>query len=141
MTVDGTFLTDTPENLYQMGDFLNVPMIIGFNKDEGTLYPYGFLPQYAFSPIAPVINRTVYEGFVGTMMTLYGKDGDIVKEATLQEYTDWTIVDDPEADLFQSSVNFGGDLDFSCPSDKVARVHTNTGATVYKYFMTHEPSK
>ena len=124
-----------------MGDFLDVPIMIGFNKDEGTLYPYGYLPNSMFDSTAPYINRTTYEDFVNLQLTAYGMDSEIVKEAALQEYTDWTIADDPTADLFNSSVDFGGDLDFACPSDRVVRAHSNIGGTIYKYFMTHEPSK
>ena len=116
-------------------------MMIGFNKDEGTLLPVLYLPEAIGSQTAPYINRTSYESFVGIQLAMYKKDGEIVKEAALQEYTDWTIADNVTADFFSSVVDFGGDLDFGCPSDKVMRAHASTGGTVYKYFMTHEPSK
>ena len=124
-----------------MGDFLDVPMMIGFNKDEGTLYPYAYFPEYSYSSTAPYINRTLYEYFVNMQLTTYQMDSDIVKKAVLQEYIDWSIADNATADFFTSCVNFAGDIDFVADTDKVVRAHANVGGTVYKYFMTHEPTK
>ena len=124
-----------------MGDFLDVPMMIGTNKDEGTMYPMLLMPEYFDSPTPPYISRTQYESFVALQLERYRRGGDIVEEATFQEYTDWTTADDPAADYFRSEVDFAGDIDNICPSDKVMRLHADNGGTVYKYFMTHEPSK
>ncbi|XP_795830.2 cholinesterase 1 [Strongylocentrotus purpuratus] len=141
VTLDGFFLDDSPTNVYKMGDFANVPILIGFNKDEGTLIPFASFPAYVGSPTPPPINRTYFEGVVKQILTNYGKDDEIVYDAVLQEYIDWTMADDPESDYFQSWVNFGTDSDFACPSDFVMRRHVEAGGTVYKYYMTHAPSK
>ena len=141
VTLDGTFLEDTPTNLYDMGDFADVPIMVGFNKDEGTMTPFFLLPEYVGSPTPPPINRTFFEEIVKSLMTLYGTDDEIVYDAVFQEYIDWTMADDPESDYFQSWVDFGTDSDFACPSDSVIRRHAEAGGTVYKYFMTHAPSK
>ena len=141
MTLDGTFLEDTPNNLYKMGDFLDVTIMIGFNKDDGTFSAYVNFPEYSYSPTPPYINRELFEYFVNMQLTRYGMDGDIVNKAVLQEYSDWSIADNATADYFTSFVNFAGDFDFAANTDEVVRAHANVGGTVYKYFMTHEPTK
>nr|XP_054751988.1 cholinesterase 1-like [Lytechinus pictus] len=141
VTVDGTFLKETPTKHYEIGNFVNLPMMIGFNRDEGTLIPFLFFPQYVGSPTPPEINRTTFEYIIKTIMTSNGRDDEIVYDAVFQEYIDWTIADDPESDYFQSLVNFGTDSEFACPSDFVMRKHQEAGSAVHKYFMTHAPSK
>ncbi|XP_071477532.1 acetylcholinesterase-like [Diadema antillarum] len=140
VTLDGTFLEDTPKNLYEMGDFAKVPLLAGFNKDEGTLIPLAFLPHYIGSPIPPVINRTTFDFFVNYYRS-FGLSDDILGDSINQEYIDWTIADDPGADYFPSLVDLGTDFDFAAPTDYVIRKHANAGGTVYKYFMTHVPTK
>ncbi|XP_789451.3 cholinesterase 1 [Strongylocentrotus purpuratus] len=141
VTMDGTFLKETPTNLYKMGNFANVPILIGFNKDEGTLVPYIFYPDYHGGPTAPPINRNAFENIIKGSMANNGRDDEIVYDSVFQEYIDWTMADDPESDYFQSWVNFGTDSNFACPSDSVMRRHVEAGVTVYKYYMTHAPSK
>ena len=44
----------------ERGDFKDCPLIIGFNKDEGTLYmPYIF-PDYAQSKEAPYVDQETF---------------------------------------------------------------------------------
>ncbi|XP_071477534.1 acetylcholinesterase-like [Diadema antillarum] len=140
VTLDGTFLEDTPTNLYEMGDFAKIPLLAGFNKDEGTLVPFSFLPDYMGSPIPPVINRTAFDYLVNYFRS-YGFNDDILGDSINQEYIDWTIADDPDADYFPSLVDLGTDIDFAAPTDYVIREHVTAGGTVYKYYMTHEPTK
>ncbi|XP_071477525.1 acetylcholinesterase-like [Diadema antillarum] len=141
VTLDGTFLEDTPLNLYEMGDFAKVPLLAGFNKDEGTLIPFGFLPAYIGSPTPPAIDRTTFDFIVVNYFRRYGLNNDIIVDSTNQEYIDWTIADDPDADYFRSVVDLGTDIEFGAPMDYVIRKHASDGGTVYKYFMTHEPTK
>ncbi|XP_054751133.1 cholinesterase 1-like [Lytechinus pictus] len=140
VTLDGVFLDDTPTNLYEKGDFANVPIMIGFNKDEGTLYVLQVIPESFGSPIAPHINRTYFEIYVRSLMIIYERNDEIVNDAVFQEYIDWTMADDPTADYFRSMVDFSGDFDFACSSDMVMRKHAQAGGTVYKYYMTHDPT-
>ena len=37
-TVDGVELTTTPSESVEAGDFANVPIILGSNRDEGTMF-------------------------------------------------------------------------------------------------------
>ncbi|XP_071477527.1 LOW QUALITY PROTEIN: cocaine esterase-like [Diadema antillarum] len=142
VTLDGTFLADTPTNLYEIGDFARVPLLAGFNKDEGTFVPFLFLQEYVGSPTPPVVNRTTFDSFLNYFKS-FGFTDDILGDSINQEYIDWTIADDPDADYFLSLVDLGTDIDFAAPTDYVIREHANAGGggVVYKYFMTHEPTK
>ena len=66
---------------------------------------------------------------------------DVTIAAIMQEYTDWTIADDPDADFYESALRLGTDFAYGCPKDKVARLHADAGDTVFTYLMTHAPSK
>ena len=61
-------------------------------------------------------------------------------DAALQEYIDWTVADNSSADFFSDLVDIG-DIQYVAGSDKVMRAHAEIGETVYKYYMTHEPSR
>ena len=141
VTLDGTFLEDTPTNLYEQGDFANVPILVGFNRDEGTIGPYFYFPRYKGSETPPPISRFIFEGYLKAIMINYGLDDDIVHDSVFQEYIDWTMADDPDSDYFESWVNLGTDWDYACSADFVMRKHAEAGGSVYKYFMTHAPSK
>ena len=138
VTVDNHFLEDTPEKLYSRGDFNKATMLAGFNKDEGTMYPYFIYPAYVKSETPPPINRTELESFISGMLMVYGYDHDIVNEAVFHEYVEWTKADDPSADFFRSLVDFAGDFSFICPTDKMIREHDAAGDRIYKYYFTHE---
>ncbi|XP_071500325.1 acetylcholinesterase-like [Diadema antillarum] len=140
VTLDGTFLEDTPANLYEMGDFAKVPLLAGVTKDEGTLIPFLLLPGYIGTPSPPVVDRATFDFFVNFFRS-HGLSDDILGDSINQEYIDWTIADDPEADYFSSVVDLGTDFYFAAPTDYVIRKHANAGGTVYKYLMTHEPSQ
>ncbi|XP_071499943.1 acetylcholinesterase-like [Diadema antillarum] len=141
VTLDGTFLDDTPKNLYDKGDFARVPLLIGFNRDEGTLTPFSYFPRYVGSPTPPQISRDFFEWYVGYILTSYGMGDAALIDAAWQEYVDWTIADDPSADYFRPLVDFGTDFDVASHMDRTARIHASANLPVFKYFMTHEPSK
>ncbi|XP_071499726.1 cholinesterase 1-like [Diadema antillarum] len=142
VTVDGTFLEDTPKNLYSKGDFAHVPIVAGFNKDEGTLIPYVSFPAYWGSETPPPYDRATYLASIYSQLALYnGLEDAIVFDSVDQEYTDWSIADDITADYFNSVVDFYGDLLYGCPTDYVTRAHASHGGPVYQYFMTHVPTK
>ncbi|XP_071499740.1 cholinesterase-like [Diadema antillarum] len=142
VTLDGTFLEDTPKNLYSKGDFAHVPIIAGFNEDEGTFFLYGPFPDYRGSETPPPYDRAAYLAAIQFQLAFYnGLDDAIIYDSVDQEYTDWSIADNITADYFDSVVDFLGDLLFVCPTDYVTRAHAAHGGPVYQYFMTHVPTK
>nr|XP_054762392.1 acetylcholinesterase-like [Lytechinus pictus] len=140
ISVDGNFLEDKPINLYEQNDFKRCPVLTGVNKDEGTLFLQFFFANSLHLP-RPTLNSTGLDGFIRGLMASYGVTDDFLIAAILQQYTDWSIVENPSADLMPSFIEFAGDHRFACPSDQFVRYHAGVGDTVFKYFMTHEPSR
>ncbi|XP_072171170.1 cholinesterase-like [Diadema setosum] len=141
VTLDGTFIDDTPRNLYDSGDFAHVPILAGFNKDEGTIVPFFLFLEFVGSPTPPPIYRVIFDGLLSYYLNRYGWNDEILLTAIHHEYINWTIADNPAADYFRSIVDFGTDINYACPTDFVVRKYANANLPVYKYFMTHEPTK
>ncbi|XP_030828776.1 cholinesterase 1-like [Strongylocentrotus purpuratus] len=140
VSVDRYFLTDTPANLYRRGDVQHPTLLIGFNKDEGSIRVFGENLAYAGSTKGPPINKSNPEESVKASSAKYGLGDSILQEAMLQEYTDWAKADDPDAEFLDELIHFHGDFDFICPTITTSRLHAEAGDTVFQYFMTHEPS-
>lgn len=140
VSVDGYFLTDTPANLYRRGDVQHPALLIGFNKDEGSIRVFGENLAYAGSTKGPPINKSSLEESVKASSAKYGLGDAILQESILMEYTDWAKADDPDADFLDELIYFHGDFDFICPTITTSRLHAEAGDTVFQYVMTHEPS-
>ena len=75
------------------------------------------------------------------LISLLGVTEEILIDAILQEYIDWTTAEDPAVNNILSFSEVMGDYGFACPSDRVTRSHAVVGDQVFKYFMTHVPSR
>ncbi|XP_054751989.2 cholinesterase 1-like [Lytechinus pictus] len=144
ISVDGYFLEDTPTNLYKKGDFKRCPMMTGVNKDEGTLY-LPPLPPSGYNdlgrPLLPHLDQPTVREYIRAGLLISGLEDDIFIDAILQEYMDWSVADDPSANVVSTFLEYSGDSDFVCPTDFVSRIHAREGDQVFKYFMTHIPSR
>ena len=60
-------------------------------------------------------------------------------DAMEQQYVDWSVADDVDANYFYTYMEMITDEAFVCPLDGTARAHMLAGNTVYMYHMTHEP--
>ncbi|XP_071505502.1 cholinesterase-like [Diadema antillarum] len=140
VSVDGHFLEDTPYNLYAKGDFQHATILTGFNEDEGTIRVFGENLQYAGRDTGPSISLDELRESVTASATRYGIGDDILIEAILHQYINWTKADDVDADFLQELINFHGDFDFICPTNEISRLHSVVGDTVFQYYMTHDPS-
>lgn len=60
-TIDGDFLEESPRKLTERGDFKHCPMMIGFNRDEGTLFLLYQLPNVFYSDDPPYVNKTLFD--------------------------------------------------------------------------------
>ncbi|XP_071941150.1 cholinesterase-like [Antedon mediterranea] len=137
--VDGDFLTDKPATLVEHGNFKSANILIGNNKDEGTLWAMRAYPLYVPLPEAPEMLLPEFQEVFPEYVYWY-KDPHTT-DAIEQQYLDWTKVDDASADHFQSFVEMTTDQTFACPASDVARAHVLKGDNVYRYEMTHVPSK
>ncbi|XP_071505732.1 cholinesterase-like [Diadema antillarum] len=140
VSVDGHFLEDTPYNLYAKGDFQHATLLTGFNEDEGTIRVFSENLQYAGRDTGPSISLDELRESVTASATRYGIGDDILIEAILHQYINWTKADDVGADFLQELINFHGDFDFICPTNEISRLHSVVGDSVFQYYMTHDPS-
>lgn len=80
VTVDGWFMPDVSSNIYARGEHIDVPMIVGTNTDEGTMF-------------APALPFTTPQQFEAAIRAMYGAQSDVV----LQLYPVKTAQDLPAA--------------------------------------------
>ena len=134
MTLDGTFLEDTPLNLLQSGNVKRATILAGFTRDEGSV-------NVLFDLLTPPpISGEAFKAYIKQGLTWVGVTNEAVHDVVLQEYIDWTIADDPDADYWRSTIDFTTDIDYACATDALLRYHSTVGDQTYEYYMTHEPS-
>lgn len=59
-TIDGVFLQESPLIMTERGDFKHCPMMIGVNKDEGTMNILVTFPESYISSEPPFISKTKF---------------------------------------------------------------------------------
>jgi carboxylesterase type B len=119
-TVDGVELTDLPEVLAAQGKIHDVPILLGSNRDEGTL----------FSQAPHDLNAT------GFLPYLEGKFGKSITDAMAPYYP---LSDYPSP--WWAETHIIGDGLLSCPSRRSARWIQNAPNRknpVFLYFFQHE---
>ncbi|XP_022105590.1 acetylcholinesterase-like [Acanthaster planci] len=140
VVVDGTFLVDTPMNLYATGRYNHADLLMGTNRDEGTLfllYSPLFL-DYLNSKEPPKVTRKDFDELLAS--DIYLGASPQIQDAIRMQYIDWSQADYDDHDYFRSYVDFGADFYFACGTDQVARFHFQAGDNVFLYQMTHVPS-
>jgi len=113
--IDGYVITDFPDNIYANGQQHDVPMLVGWNKDEGTVF-------------APMATKVV--SYTAAAQTRYGKLAD----QFLQVYP---ATNDAET-LAQSYAATRDAMGRGMWA--LARAHNQTGKTkAYVYYWTYAP--
>ncbi|XP_782312.4 carboxylesterase 5A-like [Strongylocentrotus purpuratus] len=136
--VDYAFLPDIPMEIVRRQEFHKVPTLIGTNEDEGTLIALRVYPLYVVRPNPPNISLSEFRELI-PLYLFY--NSPMMASAVEQWYIDWTQADDPSANHINSFINWNTDQMFACPAEAMARAVADTGAPVYRYEMTHDPSK
>ncbi|XP_072048621.1 cholinesterase-like [Amphiura filiformis] len=142
--VDNNFLVELPLTSIENNNFKKCPLINGFNKDEGTLSiassEFGF--PYLNSSTTPRVSKKTFDKELNAFLTSYGiYRNDLVEDSIRQEYVDWSVADDPEADYFDAWNYYAGDAAFACPATIETRAHAMAGEhDVYQYYFTNVPS-
>ncbi len=118
--IDGKVLTGQPLKLVKDGKGNKVPLLIGSNADEGTL----FLFLAGLMAMTPAAYTTSLKAAFGA------KAADVEKEYPVSAY----------ASAAYAFADVLGDLAFVCPSRATARAVSATGQDAYLYHFTVEPS-
>lgn len=136
--VDGDIIKENPFKLLDQGKFKQCDIMTGATKDDGSLVALlPFLLQIASDD--PYANFTEFQSFLGESTYVY--DTPQVNKAIEQEYVDWSMVDEPSTNYFETYVKLATDEAFYCPCDEVSRQFTKRGNAVYKYLFNHLPSR
>ncbi|MBX7166932.1 MAG: carboxylesterase family protein [Pirellulales bacterium] len=116
--VDGYVLPDDPMKLYAAGKVNAVPLIVGANKDEATLFTM-------FAPLPKSI-----EAMGKIVDTEFGPLAGKIKELYPAA---------KQAEIRRAVVDLAGDVIFLAPARYVARSVAKAGASVFTYNFAHRP--
>ncbi|XP_041457638.1 cholinesterase 1-like [Lytechinus variegatus] len=136
--VDGYFLLDTPLELINRRQFKVQPTLMGTNEDEGAGGALSLFPGTARSETPPLMNISFFRSLIQSQT--YNDATDIEVAAIENEYVDWSVADDPNGNQIDGFIRLSTDIDFACPTEYLARALESSGADVYRYEMTHDPS-
>jgi para-nitrobenzyl esterase len=117
--VDGYTLPDQPRVLFETGAFLHVPLIAGFNRDEG----WGAFVNRSF-PVGVTLEN--YEEWVATEFGSYGP-------VVLARYPAAAFSTPAEA-----MARVVGDAQFTCEARRLARSIEQSGTPVFLYSYEYE---
>ena len=116
-SVDGENVTQEPLDLFAAGSFAHVPVLVGSNGDEGTLF---------FALSNAITDDVTYKAAVEAFYP--GKS-----DAILAHY--------PSATIGSAKAAIGrafGDSVFVCPSRRLARAYAKAGDSAYLYHFTYK---
>ena len=116
-SVDGHVLTQTPGAAQRAGETHDVPLLLGANEDEGTIF----------------VSATTVPTEAAYARVVNGFFGADVGAQVLAQYpaADYSSPYRALADLF-------GDLVFVCPTRSAARHHAAAGRNTWLYHFNHE---
>ncbi|XP_019615062.1 PREDICTED: carboxylesterase 5A-like [Branchiostoma belcheri] len=130
--VDGTFLTDTPENLLRSGALKNRDYLVGNVNSEGSV-----------SGTAVYRAVTSVDAFVTTarskLSTTFPDNLENVVEATKYAYC-YDVDNNVNPNLPARYVDFYGEWRFVASTVLTADIYAKLGHNTYYFYFTHRPS-
>jgi carboxylesterase type B len=130
-------LTKLPWDLLEAGAFnLNVPLLLGYNKDEGTIE----LPMPDFSKGNSMDSADFHTSLVNMFL---GNMTNVAEAEAVYALNQTTGNNETKAytDYYWAGTHIKGDYSFSCPTRRAARAFTKYAPTqpVYMYNFVHTP--
>ncbi|XP_068716110.1 pyrethroid hydrolase Ces2a-like [Montipora foliosa] len=130
--IDNFFIYDTPENLRRSGKFHSVPLIGGFNSNEGAHNtPQTFYPPTEITP-------QVFKEFIEEFVKTFHQDdttATLIEDAIEFQYTPWSKKRD-SLTLREMIVDIQSDYYVSAPTLEVLGFHSQKAAT-FMYEFSH----
>jgi para-nitrobenzyl esterase len=119
---DGTVLPESPAALFAQGLFSRVKLLLGTNRDEGTLFVWAAGLRLMTKPQYETTIQNAFGDRAAAVLAQYPADDFDSGAAALAEVL--------------------GDLAFVCPTRRMARLvaGVNTEPAAYLYHFTREPS-
>ena len=133
--IDNYFIHDTPESLRRSGQFYPVPLIGGFNSDEGAHNtPKKYHPP---TEITLSVFRDYIKEFVKERMSHDNKKAAVLIEDAIEfQYTPWSKTPDSPT-LRKKMINIQSDYFVAAPTVEVLGIHS-TSAPTYMYEFSHQ---
>ncbi|XP_046347308.2 acetylcholinesterase-like [Haliotis rufescens] len=135
--VDGFFLPDTPIALLEKGEMKKTEILMGVNKNEGTLFLPSTMPTVFTLSNQINVTRTQFLLAVRMFAATNGQSSTMVK-AIMAQY-DEVQVPSLRKDYLETVDNILGDSFFKCPSVKLADFYAVEN-DVYFYSFDHRIS-
>ncbi|KAJ8037025.1 Acetylcholinesterase [Holothuria leucospilota] len=135
-TVDGEFITAPPAKLVEEGLFKQASILVGTTLNDGVLGTVKTYPDQIFKR-SPFSDR---DDFRERLQKAYKFVNPLILDAMEQQYIDWSMADDPDANYFYTYMDIETDETFLCPQDAVSRKYAEGTNDVFRYSFTHEPS-
>ncbi|KAF8783539.1 acetylcholinesterase-like isoform X2 [Argiope bruennichi] len=130
---DNEFLPVSPIEAYESGDIALVNVLMGVNRDEGSLFLNFMLPDIFPSDKTPKITKTHLRPILSGLFQLLPEQ---TVNKIMNFYFQSLSEEDTEGIIKALSDSFG-DYIFNCPSMYLAEKLKN----VYLYYLTHRSSK
>jgi para-nitrobenzyl esterase len=115
-SVDGDNLPEEPLDLFAAGSFAHVPLLVGSNGDEGTLF---------FALGQPIADDAAYKAVLDSFYP--GKSDLILAQYPSAKY----------GSAQAAVARVFGDAVFVCPSRRAARTYSKAGVPTYLYHFTY----
>ncbi|XP_015216407.1 cholinesterase [Lepisosteus oculatus] len=135
-TIDGDFLTDSPDVLIFSGQFKKTDILLGVNKDEGTYFLVYGVPGFS-KDNESLITR---EQFLSGVKFVLPHFSEIGREAAIFQYTNWTDEFNPENNRDALS-GIVGDYNFVCPLLAFTQKYVEFGNKAFLYFFDHRSTR
>ena len=140
--IDGTFLTESPRKLLKHKNFKRCPIIIGTNKNEGSLFIIYELHDF----ITLNTKSMTHQEYVYSMEKLFEYYPQYPKQnnqfglnATIFQYSNFLEPEDTDSNLRALDLAIG-DRHFVCPINEFAHAYSSAGENVYMYHLTNRYS-
>ncbi|XP_038062660.1 cholinesterase 1-like isoform X2 [Patiria miniata] len=138
-TIDGELLTKVPAELYRDGEFKRSDVLVGTERDDGTLIAGKALITDALRHFTipdmtnPVIDKETFDEFLN--LYVFIKHDQKMLDLISANYT---TAD--QSNYFKPFYHITNDEGFACPSDTVVRAFAEFNPDTYLYQMTHVSS-
>ncbi|XP_038549846.1 cholinesterase-like [Micropterus salmoides] len=133
--VDGDFIPDTVEVLLRTSKLPKKEVLLGLNKDEGTSFLMYGVPGFNITGQS-LITRNDF--LTGVNLDMTDAD-DVIKEAAIFQYTDWT----DENNKMKNRDSLGtlvGDHQLVCPVLEFIHMYSQHGGKSFLYLFDHQSS-
>lgn len=121
-TVDGVEFAAPIDELVLAGNFTHVPILLGINRDEASLFTDG---------LDPMATPPQYMTWLNIFFGAFSSDVSKLYPSSAQGNRDGYSVN------WWNGMNALTDSDFLCPHLRTAARFTNVGVPVYLYYFTH----